>query len=480
MSIRSVIYLLLLLTYSASAKTYVVDDISKLQATADLLQAGDSLALGPGYWQDVQLSIKNSGTEEAPITLTTQTAGSTTLSGTTHIKIGGSHIIVKGLHFQNAYPPIDFMIGPNHSPKEEVNAIIDFASDSENYATDSQLTDCYFEACNPPEERKFHWVRLWGLRNRVDHCRFEGQNHEGVTVQVRLHLPDAAHQIDHNYFVDRQPGSGNGYECIQAGQSWASMRRGAIRIEKNIFEACNGETEIISSKTCDNLINNNLFLRSSGTLTIRHGNRTTAQNNIFIGDGNPKSGGIRIIGENHKVTGNYFHGINAFTGGVIVLYNGIPNGPINGYAAAHNAQVSNNLIIHCNGNALYFNGGFGSRNRTIKATGTTLSGNIIVNNAAFGDLTATGNLPDMKANDNLYNGGELGQEEDSGFIRTQLSLEKQANGLVSVIDGSSQGLTLPQTPELHKTSNVGISWIRTNTTMKQNLPENYSHDIIFP
>ena len=86
----------------------------------------------------------------------------------------------------------------------------------------------------------------------------------------------------------------------------------------------------------------------------------------------------------------------------------------------------------------------------------------------------------MKANDNLYNGGELGQEEDSGFIRTQLSLEKQANGLVSVIDGSSQGLTLPQTPELPKTSNVGISWIRTNTTMKQNLPENYSHDIIFP
>ena len=303
-------------------------------------------------------------------------------------------------------------------------------------------------------------VRLSGKANRVDHCRFEGQDHEGVTVQVVLKEPDAEHRIDYNHFLDRKPGDGNGYECIQIGQSWASMKRGACVVENNIFESCDGETEVISSKICDNIIRGNLFLRSSGTLTIRHGNRTTAEGNVFIGGGKNNTGGIRIIGEDHRVVGNYFHGINSYTGGVVVLYTGIPDTPLNGYAAADRAYVANNVILHSTGNAIYLNGGYGTRNRTILARGTTLKDNIIVHHAAFGDVTISGHLPDARISGNLFNGKELGRPDSTGFTEARLSLVENSDGLYAVKDDSTGEILTPGLPKFPKRSDVGTNWIR--------------------
>ena len=337
-------------------------------------------------------------------------------------------------------------------------------ADPDAYATDSRITNCYFDACNPPDNRRYHWVRLWGLRNRVDHCRFEGQDHQGVTVQIRLHQPDAEHRIDHNYFLDRKPGAGNGYECIQIGQSWASMSRGGCLVENNLFESCDGETEIISSKTCDNLIRGNLFLHSAGTLTIRHGNRTTAEGNVFIGGGKESAGGIRVIGEGHRIIGNYFHEINSYTGGAIVIYCGIPGGPLNGYAAANQALVANNFLLHGKGNDIYLNGGFPTRNRILLPEGVIIRDNVIVHEFKygpnFGGVALAGQLPDLLISNNLINGKELGRSDVTGFEFTELSLVEQPSGLYSVrVDSTGEILPLAL-PTIPQRSEVGTSWMQ--------------------
>lgn len=454
---------LLLFTHTSTAKEILVTNPQKLQDRADSLKPGDTLILADGEWNDIHLILNNQGTAEAPINVRAETRGKVTITGSSRIAIGGSHITVDGFHFLNTegiqFKNFEKYIGPQPKSDEEVSALVDFIGGSEQYATNSRLTNCYFESCNPEETRRYHWVRIWGLRNRVDHCRFEGQDHRGVTVQVRLVLPDAAHRIDHNYFYDRKMAQENGYEGIQIGQSWASLNRAACIVENNIFEEYNGETEIISSKTCDNIIRNNLFLRSRGTLTIRHGNRTTADSNVFISDGEALSGGIRIIGEEHTVTNNYFLESNSFDGGVITLYCGIPDGPINGYAASHRATIANNVIVNPNGNAFYLNGGFGSRNRTILADEVRIQENVIVHRSDFGNVTLAGDLDNVHLKGNIYDGKAFGRPDSTGFTSKKLSLGNNDTDLPTIIDdetGNALDIKIPAIPTYNE---VGPEWI---------------------
>ena len=62
------------------------------------------------------------------------------------------------------------------------------------------------------------------------------------------------------------------------------------------------------------------------TLTLRHGNRCTVEGNIFLGHHKPETGGIRVIGEDHKVLHNYLEGLEGDrAGSAISMTNGIPN-----------------------------------------------------------------------------------------------------------------------------------------------------------
>src|SRR5256885_1452512 len=96
----------------------------------------------------------------------------------------------------------------------------------------------------------------------------------------------------------------NGGEPIRVGYSFQSMFSSKTTVEKNLFERCDGELEIISNKSCDNVYRNNTFLQCAGFFTLRHGNRCTVDGNYFLGKGKKGSGGVRIIGEDHAVTNN--------------------------------------------------------------------------------------------------------------------------------------------------------------------------------
>ena len=148
--------------------------------------------------------------------------------------------------------------------------------------------------------------------------------------------------------LDTDPYFGaNGAETIRIGTSDWSMYNSNCIVEYNYFEECDGEIETISNKSCENIYRYNTFYKSAGTLTLRHGNRCDVYGNYFFGANKESTGGVRIIGENHKVWNNYFANL---TGGgywsALSMVNGVPDSPLNRYFQVKNAVVAFNTFVN--------------------------------------------------------------------------------------------------------------------------------------
>ncbi len=83
-------------------------------------------------------------------------------------------------------------------------------------------------------------------------------------------------------FLEKDPPLGsNGSETLRIGTIHYSMENSKTIIRNNYFYRCNGGTEIISSKSCQNTFTNNVFYKSEGSFTLRHGYENTVAENIF-------------------------------------------------------------------------------------------------------------------------------------------------------------------------------------------------------
>jgi poly(beta-D-mannuronate) lyase len=163
--------------------------------------------------------------------------------------------------------------------------------------------------------------------NRIDHNIFQNKNTPGhyITVYVTTDSEDVSYQsqydrIDHNYFKKNSPRAVNEQESIRIGWSEMSKSNGYTTVEFNLFEDCDGDPEIVSVKSSDNTIRHNTFLKSYGTLSLRHGNRNRIEGNYFFGGNKPIGtspagstlyiGGIRIYGKDHVIINNDMQGLN--------------------------------------------------------------------------------------------------------------------------------------------------------------------------
>ena len=145
------------------------------------------------------------------------------------------------------------------------------------------------------------YVHLFGADNRVDHCYLAGQNQRLSTLQVEAEGKPNRHRIDHNHFGPRPPLGRNGGETIRVGYSHQSMNNSGTIVEHNLFDRCDGEIEIISSKSCDNIYRYNTFLDCAGMLTLRHGNRYPSTATSSSASTSAAPAAIRVIGEDHTV-----------------------------------------------------------------------------------------------------------------------------------------------------------------------------------
>lgn len=312
---------------------YYVTNTSEIYTATGKAQPGDTLTMANGLWTDARIVFQGHGTEAAPILLRVETPGNVIINGRSNLRIGGEYLIVDGLRF----------IG-GESPS---GAVVEFRNGGDSDYC--RMTNCAIVDYNPASSgTDYKWVSIYGSNNRVDHCYFEGKTHSGTTLVVWLSGQPNYHLIDFNYFAHRPELGVNGGETIRVGTSDWSMYDSYTIVENNYFEHCNGETEIISNKSCENIYRYNTFYECEGTLTLRHGNRCTVEGNFFIGNKLSDTGGVRIIGEDHVVFNNYFEGL--FGSGyrsALPFMNGVPDSPLNRYFQVKRAVVAFNTFVDC-------------------------------------------------------------------------------------------------------------------------------------
>ena len=336
---RAGLILCLLLPGVAGAQTErMARSAQELSAAIAASGPGDTVVMANGTWTNVEISFFAEGAEGDSITLRAETPGQVVLNGTSRLRIGGKYLKVDGLWFDRG------VLSAGH--------VIEFRRSSSILTTHSRLTNCAVTGYNPPSFRtQYKWVSVYGRHNRVDHCHFAGKTHDGATVVVWLADPpnDAPvwHRIDNNYFGYRPELGKNGGETLRIGTSSRSMQNANVTVEHNLFEECDGEIEIISNKSGQNVFRHNTFRRSSGVLTLRHGNDAHVHGNYFLGEGKSGSGGVRIIGERHRVYNNYFQDLEGSDYRAAVSFvNGIPNSPLNRYFQVKKAFVGFNTFVN--------------------------------------------------------------------------------------------------------------------------------------
>lgn len=171
-----------------------------------------------------------------------------------------------------------------------------------------------------PQRHMQHWVYLVGANsgsNRIDRNFFGRKINSGSPVFTRgddASLRCSQHdRIDHNLFRDVvYAGGTNGHETIRTGGNdlGAAGRSSFALIESNLLIACSGEDEVLSIKSSDNVIRGNTLVDCRGAICLRLGNRNEVSGNVVLNPGGGKgSGGVKLYGHDHRVSGNYFDGL---------------------------------------------------------------------------------------------------------------------------------------------------------------------------
>tara|TARA_R110000868_G_scaffold228775_2_gene481708 strand:- start:3064 stop:4557 length:1494 start_codon:yes stop_codon:yes gene_type:complete len=442
-----------------------VTNQTELNDAIENAKPGENIIMANGNWNDLQIKFRGKGTDENPIVLKAETNGEVTISGESFLKIGGQFLVVEGLHFING-----------HSPS---SAVIDFKINDDEIANNCKITNCVIEDFNQMQRDNTDlWVEFWGRHNELSHCYIAGKTNRGPTVRVNLEGIESInnyHQIINNHFGPRPVKGGPSGETIQIGNSFTSMSPSYTLVANNLFEECNGEVEVISSKTNFNEFRNNVFYKSEGSLVTRHGNYCTIDGNYFIGDGiNENIGGIRIINTGHWVTNNYFFNLKgkSFRSPLAVM-NGIPKSPQNRYNQVTDLVVAYNTYVNCD-SPWQFGVGTNidqadvlpaSEIRSARPIRSTVANNVIYNEVGTEFLVIEHDKADgVSFKSNIIHNNDVDfKDYDGGLISASLNLKKVSEniliptGLPSDVEPFNGLISIPlktiylETQELTKT-----------------------------
>ena len=432
--IASILILTLLLVACENTETTSVNTVSNIEELNNAIKdskPGDNIVLANGVWKDVEIKFTGKGTKDHPITIKAETEGQVFIEGISNLAFGGEYLEVSGLHFRNGY-----------SPSENVIA---FRLDKNTIANNCKVTNCVIVDYNKPQRDDDDlWVQFYGRHNELSNSYLAGKTNGGPTVRVDLKGVESIknyHKIINNHFGPRPRKGGARGETIQLGSSFTSMSPSNTTIANNLFEACNGEVEIISSKTNFNEIRNNVFYKSEGSVVTRHGNYVTIDGNYFIGDGvNEQYGGIRIINTGHWVTNNYFFNLKgkSFRSPLAVM-NGIPKSPLNRYNQVTDVVVAYNTYVNCSAPWQF---GVGtniaqadvlpkSEIRSARAIRTTVANNVVYNDKGLESIVIENDKADGVTfkNNIVDNQGVKFKDFDGGITAASLELKKVSDNI---------------------------------------------------
>ena len=405
-----------------AAAERAVADADGLAAAAKAARPGDVIVMRDGVWRDADLVFEAHGTEGGPITLRAETPGKVVLAGRSRLRIAGEHLVVDGLWFKGD--------GPGGGTASDAD-VIEFRRDSKRHARRCRLTNCAVTDFNPPDGRtETKWVSLYGADNRVDHCRFAGKANAGATLVVWVAGGPNRHLVDRNDFGPRPRLGRNGGETIRVGTSDVQAIDSRTVVERNLFRECDGEIEIVSNKSCGNVYRSNTFLDCAGALTLRHGDRCVVEGNVFLGHGKKNTGGVRVVGEDHRVVNNYFAGLAGGEGrSALTLMNGLPDSPPSGYARVKRATVAFNTFVDCRSPLLIGYAGDEPTGPVLPPEGCLIADNVVV--GTEGPFVRIETEPaDLRWAGNLFHGARTGLPPTPGVAVIDPQLRPAADGLL--------------------------------------------------
>ncbi|NER15838.1 chondroitinase-B domain-containing protein [Spongiivirga citrea] len=407
-----------------------VTNVEELNAAIKECQPGDNIVLSNGVYKDVRIEFIGHGTPENPIVLRAETPGEVSIEGRSNLKLGGEYLVVEGLHFKNGYTP--------------TKSVIQFRIDNKLFASHTKVTNCVIEEFTQPDrDATDHWVEIWGRHNELSNNYIAGKSNFGPTVMVMLkgneHIKNY-HQIVNNHFGPRPRKGGPHGETMQIGDSGTSMMPSHTNVSNNFFERCNGEVEVISSKSNFNEFRNNVFFESEGSLVLRHGNFATIDGNVFIGNDNSEFiGGIRVINTGHWITNNYFYKLKgSIFRAPLAVMNGIPKSPQNRYNQVTDAVMAYNSFVDCE-TPFHFSVGSNvsqsevlpkSEIRSARPKRTIVANNILYNETPFDyPIKNYDKVDGVTFKNNYSNSDNKSEVQPEGLIKTDLAF---ANNIPSV------------------------------------------------
>ena len=329
--------LMLLSTSQVWAYTLSVSTTQELVSSGIQAKAGDTVVIKSGNYTNCNLIISAKGTARQPIVFMAQVPGGVHFTGNSYLHITGTYITVSGVVFKDGYA------GKNH--------VWQFSHGKE-VANNSRITASSIQSFNNPLRLdENHWLTLSGKNNRVDHCNFTDKTNLGVLVAVLLDDDRSRinnHSIDSNYFGIRKPLGSNAGEMIRVGVSQHCTIYSNTVIKNNFFEYCDGETEIVSIKSCGNKVVGNVFKECQGAVVLRHGNDNTVEGNLFYGNDKEGTGGVRVINEGNWIVNNFMsHCKGQGFRSPLAIMAGVFNSPANRYLPVRDAVIANNTFLNC-------------------------------------------------------------------------------------------------------------------------------------
>ncbi|WP_370644228.1 chondroitinase-B domain-containing protein [Myxococcus sp. RHSTA-1-4] len=384
---------------------------------------GDRIELADGtYTNTPPIKVSVQGTEQAPIVITAQTVGRATIGGSSSFLVqGASHVILRGFKLTHGVAEGGValrIVGSTHVRFTRNELAL---KDTTSIST---------------------WLRLEGAGsgyNRIDHNHFHDKTSSNVFLAVYGDAPDGSlgmsqhDRIDHNYFhkltLDEEGG-----ECLRIGDSKRGPISAHTLVEANLFEECNGDPEVISNKSSENVFRGNTLRNNKGSLVLRHGNKTVVDGNFILNN----AGGMRIYGHDHLITNNYIEGSTG-TGaqGTLLLSSGCTEedtGLGTDCSVAARVTVAFNTLVGNNPTHLVI--GSSDSRRPIPARDLRVENNLIVGEQ--GTLVDFERAPDgfTAAGNILWGAASPGDMPSNGYVRVDPRLVRAGDGLMRPSAGS--------------------------------------------
>ncbi len=329
--------------------------VAEIKTYIPTLKAGETLIIEDGVYNNFgHFKISgHSASKDNEITIRARNIGGAVFTGTCSFQMFSNYITIEGLTFKDgeAYPQDT---PGNLADVDDQNASYVFQM-AGNYQRISNVVidgfdDMYIKTT-------YITVTNEALYAEIDNNYFLNKASAGVLLLVER---DTAGGIDgvmythihNNYFYNyTNPAPSeisNGLEAMRLGSSSVSTWYTCALIENNVFEGISTEPELISVKSCGNVIRGNVVINSDSAITLRHGTENIVDSNVVLNDGISDGNGIRSFDCHQVITNNYISGVTStseYDGGII-LHNGTENAAANGAWQSYEVLISNNTIVN--------------------------------------------------------------------------------------------------------------------------------------